>query len=166
MSMTGLAVARALHVLAIVVWIGGVAMVTLVLLPAIRRGAFGPNVHEAFQAVESRFAWVARGSTIVAALTGFYMVDKLGVWNRFMSADFWWMHAMVCVWLVFTLMLFVVEPLRARRAAKKNRDVRPKATLAMLSLLHWVLLVFSIVTIAGAVLGSQGVSLADVLGIG
>jgi hypothetical protein len=35
--MDDLAVARALHVAAIVIWIGGVAMVTTVLLPAIRR---------------------------------------------------------------------------------------------------------------------------------
>jgi uncharacterized membrane protein len=30
-------IARALHVLAVVLWIGGVAMVTTVLLPALRR---------------------------------------------------------------------------------------------------------------------------------
>ena len=35
--MSDLAFARALHVLAVVFWIGGVAMVTTVLLPATRR---------------------------------------------------------------------------------------------------------------------------------
>ena len=32
-------------------------------------------------------------------------------WNRFGAAAFWWIHAMVAVWAVFTLMLFVLEPL-------------------------------------------------------
>lgn len=33
--------ARALHVLAVVIWIGGVSMATTVMLPAVRRGALG-----------------------------------------------------------------------------------------------------------------------------
>ena len=32
-----------LHVLAVVIWIGGVAMVTTAVLPAVRRGDLGPN---------------------------------------------------------------------------------------------------------------------------
>jgi hypothetical protein len=34
---------RAVHVAAVVIWIGGVSMVTTVLLPALRRGQFGDN---------------------------------------------------------------------------------------------------------------------------
>jgi putative copper export protein len=34
-------IARALHVLGVVIWIGGVAMVTMVVLPALRRGDLG-----------------------------------------------------------------------------------------------------------------------------
>jgi len=41
--MDDLAVARALHVLAVVIWIGGVAMVTMVVLPSVRCGDLGPN---------------------------------------------------------------------------------------------------------------------------
>src|SRR5262249_17393224 len=49
-AVDGIIVARALHVLGVVVWIGGVAMVTTVLLPAIRRGALGADRLTAFQA--------------------------------------------------------------------------------------------------------------------
>jgi uncharacterized membrane protein len=41
--MDNLAITRSLHALAIIIWIGGVAMVTMVVLPAIRRGDLGPN---------------------------------------------------------------------------------------------------------------------------
>ena len=41
MTMDDIAVARALHVLAVVIWIGGVSMATTVMLPAIRRGDLG-----------------------------------------------------------------------------------------------------------------------------
>jgi len=41
--MDGIAIARALHVLAVVVWIGGLAMATTVVLPAVRRGDLGAD---------------------------------------------------------------------------------------------------------------------------
>ena len=46
--MDGLALARALHVLGVVIWIGGVAMATTVAIPAVRRGDLGPDRLRAF----------------------------------------------------------------------------------------------------------------------
>ena len=42
-AMDDLIIARALHVLAVVIWIGGVAMATTVVLPAVRRGDLGAD---------------------------------------------------------------------------------------------------------------------------
>jgi hypothetical protein len=42
--MDDIVIARGLHVLGVVIWIGGLAMVTTVLLPAIRRGDLGDPV--------------------------------------------------------------------------------------------------------------------------
>ena len=50
-------IARALHVLAVVIWIGGVSMATTVVLPAVRRGELCDDRMRAFQAIEHRFAW-------------------------------------------------------------------------------------------------------------
>jgi len=47
----------------------------------------------------------------VAGLTGFYMIIRLDLWGGFLSAAYWWMDAMVALWLLFTLMLFVAKPL-------------------------------------------------------
>ena len=49
--MDDVVIARALHVLAVVIWIGGVAMLTMVVLPAVRRGDIGPNRLQAFEAI-------------------------------------------------------------------------------------------------------------------
>jgi uncharacterized membrane protein len=40
--MDDVVIARAFHVLAVVIWIGGVAIVTMAVLPAARRGDLGP----------------------------------------------------------------------------------------------------------------------------
>ena len=154
--MDDLAIARALHVLAIVVWIGGVAMVTSVILPAVRRMA-KPNERIAFfESIERRFAFQARVSTLLAAATGFYMVYRLELWDRFLDARYWWMHAMVAVWAVFTLVLFVLEPLVLHRVSDERAQRDPEGTFRLVERLHWVLLTLSLVTTLGAVAGVHG----------
>ena len=152
-------IARALHVLGVVVWIGGVAMVTLVVLPALRRGDLGPSRLQVFEAIERRFAWHARLATLIVGLTGFYMTQRLDLWDRFRSGGFWWMHAMVCLWLLFTLLLFVAEPLVLHRRFHARALAAPDAAFALLQRAHWLLLALSLITILGAVAGSQGMSL-------
>src|SRR5579884_4173316 len=98
--MDELAIARGIHVLAVVIWIGGVSMVTTIVLPAALRSADPPAFAEA---VERRFAWQARIATLLVGATGFYMADRFALWDRFRSAAYWWMHAMVLVWLIFTV---------------------------------------------------------------
>ena len=91
--MDDVVIARALHVLFVVIWIGGVSMATTVVLPAVRRGDLGADWLQAFQAIEHRFAWQARTAIVVVGLTGVYMIWRLDRWDRFRSASFWWMHA-------------------------------------------------------------------------
>ena len=150
------ALARAIHVIAVVFWIGGVAMVTTVLLPAVRRFK-SPNERVAFfESVEQRFARQARLSTLITGLSGFYIMYRFNLWGRFESVSFWWLHGMVCVWLLFTLMLFVLEPLFLHRWFDTRADVAPDAAFRLIQGLHWLLLGLSIITIFGAVAGSHG----------
>lgn len=154
--MSDLVVARVLHVLAVVLWIGGVGMVTTVLLPAIRQGVPPAQRFAAFHRLKSRFASQARFSTTLAGASGFYMAWRLDAWDRFRSTDFWWMHAMVFTWLVFTLMLFVAEPLFLERYIERKAATAPEATYRRVEWLHRVLLALSLLTVAGAVAGSIG----------
>jgi len=121
-------VARVVHVLAVVIWIGGVSMVTTVVLPAFRHQALGGNSAQAFQAIERRFVWQARTALVVVGLTGFCMTVRLELCSHFRSAGFWWMHAMVCLWLLFAIILFIAEPLTSRRsrAVSYRRVVSPR----------------------------------------
>lgn len=154
--MKDLTLARVLHVLAVVLWIGGVAMVTTVLLPAVRRLESGARRIELFETIEGRFAWQARFTTLLAGLTGFYMVYRLHAWSWFAQPRMWWLHAMVCVWALFTFMLFVAEPLFLHRWLRRRAQVDPDGTFALICRLHWVLLALSLVTLAGTVAGAHG----------
>ena len=149
-------IARALHVLAVILWIGGVAMVTTVLLPAVRRHAKAGEQVEFFERIESRFATQARWTTLLAGATGFWLVWHYNLWARFAEARYWWMHAMVAVWLLFTLMLFVLEPLFLHRRLIERSRRDPSGTFVLVQRFHWVLLVLSLITVFGAVAGSHG----------
>ena len=152
------AIARAVHVLAVVLWIGGVAMVTTVLIPAVRRFKDPHERAAFFHAVERRFAWQARVTTLLAGASGFYMADRLGLWPLFRSPQYWWLGAMVLVWLIFTVMLFIAEPLFLDRWFERRARLAPERTFALIQRLHWVLLILSLATLFGAVAGSHGLS--------
>ena len=145
----------------VVIWIGGVAMATTVALSAVRQGDLGSDKLQAFQAIERRFAWQARTAIIVVGLTGFYMTWRLDLWDRFRTASFWWMHAMVCLWLLFAFVLFIAEPFILHRHFRCQATARPEVTFAWLHRAHWLLLALSVVTILGAVAGSQGWSIFE-----
>lgn len=153
--MNEFAFARVLHVLGVVLWIGGVAMVTTVLIPAMAQMRSASERMEFFGRIETRFAPQARFTTLLVGLSGFYMVHILDAWSRFAEPRFWWMHAMVLVWLIFTLMLFVMEPFVLRRQFKKTAG-NPEKSFARMRRMHWILLTLSLVAVAGAVAGSHG----------
>ena len=154
--MAELTIARVLHVLGVVLWIGGVSMVTTVLLPAVRKFKTPQEQIEFFEKVEQKFAWQARFTTLLTGLSGFFLVYKLNLWQRFTHSEYWWMHAMVLVWMIFTLMLFVLEPLFLHRYFIERARRDPESTFTLVTRMHWLLLTLSLLTIAGAIAGSHG----------
>jgi uncharacterized membrane protein len=154
--MAELIVARIVHVLGVVLWIGGVAMVTTVLLPATQRLKSTEEQMQFFERMEAGFARQTRWTVLITGLSGFYLAYQLDAWDRFRQASYWWMHAMVLIWGLFMLMLFVLEPLWLHRWFERSARSRPESTFRLIHRLHWVLLILSLLTIAGAVAGSHG----------
>jgi uncharacterized membrane protein len=149
--------ALAIHVIAVVLWIGGVSFVTTVLMPAIRRTHPPQERLVAFLKFEDPFAWQARVTVAAAGLSGLYMVWRGNLWERFDSMRFWWMHAMVCVWLIFAVMLFLVEPFALHRrleAAIGTEQAGP--AFARMERLHRLLLALALITVFGATGGAHG----------
>jgi uncharacterized membrane protein len=75
--MIELTITRAIHVMSIVIWIGGVSFVTMVILPAIK-SQYGFSQQESiFHLIENRFAKIAKWMLLIAGVSGLYMVDQL-----------------------------------------------------------------------------------------
>jgi uncharacterized membrane protein len=149
-------IVRAVHVVSVVMWIGGVYFVTTVLIPKLRCEEDHRLRLEQFESVERRFALQAKFITVIAGLSGFYMVHFLNAWERFHNIQFWWLQLMTIVWLVFTVVLFILEPLVLHRWFHKNAEINSDRTFAILHNFHKVILTLSLVAVFGAVAGSHG----------
>lgn len=154
--MEDLTLARVIHILAVVLWIGGVAMVTTVILPAVKKMKSKEDKLKTFEEIEGRFALQAKITTLLTGISGFYMLYKLDAWDRYMDYRFWWIHAMTFVWLLFTVILFVLEPFILHRLFKKYVGENPEKAFSFVHKAHWILLLLSLITIIGAVAGSHG----------
>jgi uncharacterized membrane protein len=149
------AAAGAVHVLSVVHWIGGLAFVTFVILPSLREFEVERRL-ALFDALERRFAWQARISVLLAGISGFYLFVVFGHRDRITDAGFWWLHAMIALWAMFMLMLFVAEPLflHAWFDARARRDPDGAFRVALRG--HRVLSTLALITVAGAVGGVHG----------
>lgn len=58
--MIGLEIGKILHILGVVIWIGGLAMVTTVILPAVKKFKSAEERIEFFEIVESKFSLIAK----------------------------------------------------------------------------------------------------------
>lgn len=154
--MDDVTIARAMHVLAVLHWIGGVAFVTTVVLPAVSALSDPSRRLELFEAIEQRFSAQVKISVPVAGLTGAYMADRLDSWGRFLAPDSWWLATMAVVWIAFMVILFVIEPLVLRNWFRQAATARPASTFRAFQRAHWGLLAISMVTAAAGVLGAHG----------
>ena len=151
--------ARALHVVGVVLWIGGVAFVTTTLIPALKKMPDKDKRLALFEQLEGKFALQARVVTLITGLTGFYLLNYMQAWERYQQLQFWWVHLMTLVWLIFTLVLFVLEPLLLHRRFKAMAAENSDRAFALLHRMHKVLLVLSLITVFGTVAGAHGLLL-------
>ena len=153
--------ARVIHVLCVILWIGGLAMVTTILLPVTMSIPSEEKRTEFFKRFKKRFATQARYTTLFTGLSGFYMVHILDAWSRFTEFRYWWMHSMVIIWLLFMFMLYVIEPRVLHSKIKKQTQQKSNTVLLAMQRTHWILLILSLITVIGATAGSHGWMLSE-----
>jgi hypothetical protein len=130
--------------------------VTAVMLPAITAFAEPSERLAVFDKMEGRFSSQAKFSVTLAGLSGFYMAYRLDAWDRFTDPSFWWMHAMVALWALFTIILFVAEPLFLHAWFRERARRDSEGTFALIGRLHRIILILLTATILGAALGAHG----------
>jgi len=137
-------VALWLHLLGVVIWIGGLMYQAHVLLPAARRGGAGPFAEAARRGRPA--AWV--GIALVAA-TGFYNVTRLGPLERVMESG-----AALILAAKFMLVLAAVAVSGQRDFAQIPRLTRalavgddPRPALSAIAWLDRIVLLLAVVIV-------------------
>lgn len=137
-------IALTIHVLSIVIWIGGVAFVTLVTFPMILRMEKSLEMVMVFQGVEHRFGKIAKAMVIVAGLSGLYLLYVKGF-----SAGVW---IMIVLWVVYASLLFGLEKMIFKKLfSKPGAQADMKTIFNALQIFHWIVLGLSLVAIAAGI---------------
>jgi len=156
MEIDSMMVARALHVLAVIVWVGGEALETFVVLPEIRRIADRDEKLRFFDQFEHRFAQQTRWTLAIIFLTGLYMLIGQDAWLRFLDPNHWWLYAMIFAWSICFIYVFVIDPYIFYPWFKRRAEVDMDAALDAVVHQHWALMVISLITVLGTVAGVHG----------
>ena len=138
-------IALTIHVLSVVIWIGGVSFVTLVTFPMILRMDKSLEMVLMFQGVEHRFGKIAKVMVILAGLSGLYLINEKGI-----SGIGVWI--MIFVWVFYASLLFGLEKLMFKKLFGKPGDQTDmKKVFNILQGFHWIVLGLSFLAIAAGI---------------
>lgn len=143
------------HVLSVVLWIGGVAFVTTIALPML---ASWPAAHRfaVFSEMERRFGAQARILVAAAGVSGGALLFRLRLTDLLSRPQGAWLDGMIGLWTLFALLLFVAEPLflHGKMSELAQRDPNRVHTLLLRG--HRILLALAVIVIIGGVWGVTG----------
>lgn len=149
-----------IHLLAVILWIGGLVFVTGVVLPMAIKTPDALQKVLTFQRVEKRFAPLAKWYNIITGITGFVMVWQAGWWGLY----FTWAGAaltfMTAVWFFWFVMLVGLEPIVIRkmldRMAKEGDRMDIDGIFRKVARLHWVMVAVSLAAVAAGAMVAHG----------
>jgi uncharacterized membrane protein len=133
----------AVHVIGVILWIGGVAFVTMVVFPMIMRMENSLEKVLFFQGVEHRFARIAKTSVFVVGVTGVLLLYMTGEWNIMFKASGIGPTLMAIVWLFYVLVL-IFEGRLFKAIFKGEAQQDTAKVFYRLSVFHWVILGLSL----------------------
>jgi uncharacterized membrane protein YhaH (DUF805 family) len=84
------------------------------------------------------------------------MIEVMNAWDRYQHLQYWWMHLMTLIWIIFTLVLFVLEPLFLHQWFHEQAVKDSAKTFSLIHTIHKILLALSLLAVMGAVAGAHG----------
>ncbi len=145
----------AIHVIGVVIWIGGVAFVTTTVFPMIMRMEGSLEKVLFFQGVEHRFAKIAKAMVVLVGITGFWLLRLTGEWDILFSLAGIGPTVMLVVWTFYVLvLLFEARLFRVIFGGGGQQDTGK--VFFHLTVFHWVILVMSLFAVLVGVWAGHG----------
>lgn len=105
-----LAISYLIHLLATVIWLGGIALITLLAWPALQRGTLASNQ---WWSMQRKFVLWANVSMVLLLVTGFYQMTVDSNYSGFLSIDSQWAVAILLKHIAYTGMIAITVYLQA-----------------------------------------------------
>ncbi|MBI5742014.1 MAG: hypothetical protein HZA16_15020 [Nitrospirae bacterium] len=142
-------IALTIHVLSVIIWIGGVSFVTMITFPMIQRANSSLEQVMMFQGTEHRFVKIAKIMVILAGLSGAYLIKVKG-----MSVGSW---IMISVWTFYASLLFGLEKILFKQIFAKptGEELDTKKIFSILQVFHYVILTLSYSAVAAGIFAAH-----------
>jgi len=151
------------HLLAVILWIGGLAFVTAIVLPMAIKTPDALQKVLTFQRVEHRFAPLAKWFNIITGISGFVMVWLMGWHELYFTKAGLALTFMTAVWVFWFVMLVGLEPIVIRKMLEKMVREGDKMDIdgifRKVKTLHWLMVAISLAAVAAGAFFAHGGSL-------
>jgi uncharacterized membrane protein len=139
-----------IHVICVIIWIGGVAFVTMVIFPMMYQAEGSLEKALMFQRVEHRFAGMVKWLIAVVGATGLYMLYAQYGFGLLLETRGIGILIMLFAWALYTTIILSERKIFGRLFADPEKIDMDKA-LKMINVMHWFLLIISFTAVAGGV---------------
>lgn len=145
----------ALHVVTIVLWIGGVAFVTINIFPLLLTMEDSLEKIMLFQRVENKFARQARFYAWTAGISGAILLYLTGEYKMLFSISGIGVTVMLIVWFIYTFILTFEKRIFKVLFSQPER-LDTQKIFKRLNIFHWFVLGLSLVAVFIGVLSGHG----------
>ncbi len=145
-----------IHILCVIVWIGGVTFVTTVIFPMMYRTEGSLEKALLFQGVEHRFAAIVKWVIAITGATGLWILAAKYGFGILAQPRGIGIVIMIFAWALYTTVLLSERKIFAKIFADPQKIDMNKA-LKAINLMHWFLLTVSYSAVAAGVWFSHGV---------
>lgn len=145
----------AVHVIAVVLWIGGVSFVTIIVFPILLRMEGSLEKVMFFQGVEHRFAGLAKLYVFIAGATGFILLYLNDEFSLLFNRGGVGITLMLIAWLVYVFVLLFEKKIFLKLFSKPEK-LDTTQIFFRLSVFHWFVLGLSLLAVAAGVWAGHG----------
>ncbi len=150
-----LALLLIIHVICVIIWIGGVSFVTTVIFPMMYQTEGSLEKSLMFQRVEHRFAGMVRWLIGIVGITGFWLLISKYGFQILAQRRGLGIVIMIVAWALYTTILLSERKIFGKVFADPEK-INMDHALRIINVMHWFLLTISFTAVAAGIWFGQG----------
>ncbi|MGE5173636.1 MAG: hypothetical protein ACM3MD_07400 [Betaproteobacteria bacterium] len=144
-----------IHVVSVIIWIGGVTFVTTVIFPMMYTIEGSLEKALLFQRVEHRFAGMVKWLVVIVGITGFWLLYAQYGFAILAQPKGLGVLIMLFAWALYATVLLSERKIFGKIFADPEKTDMDRA-LRLINAMHWALLFVSYAAVAGGVWFGHG----------